>query len=164
MLHTFLHIKEDAHTLYGFSDPFEKFMFVSMISVSGIGPNTARMVLSSLSPREAQQAILSDNVKLIQSVKGIGPKSAKRLILELKDKLGKKIDEFDVSVAVSHNRIHEEALSALANLGFSRLASEKALSQAEQAAPESSVEDLIKLLIGCVYKIASTFESAKLFV
>src|SRR5687767_6240953 len=86
-LHTYLHVTETAHTLYGFADELEKTLFTQLISVSGIGPSTARVALSSLSPEELQKAILQENERLIQSIKGIGPKSAKRMILELKDKM-----------------------------------------------------------------------------
>src|SRR6478735_11795636 len=89
-VYTWLHVKEDAHTLYGFADEGERRLFLHLISVSGIGPNTGRMMLSSITPTEIQTAIVSGNVSLIQRIKGIGPKSAQRVILELQDKLRKE--------------------------------------------------------------------------
>ena len=113
-----------TYTLYGFSDKAERELFRLLISVSGVGPNTAQMILSSLSPSDAQQAILSENVSLLKSVKGIGTKTAQRIILDLKDKLAKQGLEVNHSFS-KHNTTREEALSALTMLGFSKNAVEK---------------------------------------
>lgn len=144
-LFTYLYVKEDIQALYGFADAAEKALFTQLISVSGIGPNTARMVLSAMTPAELRQAILREDEALIQSIKGIGPKSAKRLILELKDKLAKETGIPD-TVGASNNTAKQEALSALIMLGFSRQASDKALRKVQQANPDvNAVEQLIKL-------------------
>src|SRR5882757_4775312 len=118
-LFTWLHVKEDGHTLYGFIDEGERRLFLHLISVSGIGPNTGRMILSSITPDEIQAAIVKGDVPLIQRIKGIGPKSAQRLILELQDKLRKEGP--DTLTAVPLNKtVKDEALSALVMLGFAR--------------------------------------------
>lgn len=144
-LFTYLYVKEDIQALYGFADAAEKALFTQLISVSGIGPNTARMVLSAMSPGEMRDAILREDEALIRSIKGIGPKSAKRLILELKDKLSKETGVPD-TVGVGNNTAREEALSALIMLGFSRQASDKALRKVQQSNPDiNAVEQLIKL-------------------
>ncbi|GAB2696496.1 Holliday junction branch migration protein RuvA [Mucilaginibacter koreensis] len=142
-LYTWLHVKEDAHTLYGFVDEGEKRLFVHLISVSGIGPNTARMMLSSISPEEIQAAIVQGNVSVIQRIKGIGPKSAQRLILELQDKLRKDGPDSLIS-APSIQTAKDEALSALVMLGFVRNAAEKVLDQEIKKQPDQTVEQLIK--------------------
>src|ERR1700759_4233408 len=111
-LFTWLHVKEDAHTLYGFIDEGERRLFLHLISISGIGPNTARMMLSSITPEEIQSAIISGNVTLIQRIKGIGPKSAQRVILELQDKL-KKEGPDTLSTVPLNKTAREEALAAL---------------------------------------------------
>lgn len=144
-LFTYLYVKEDVQALYGFAEAAEKTLFTQLLSVSGIGPNTARMVLSSFSPEEIRQAILREDEALIRSIKGIGPKSAKRLILELKDKLTKTADATE-TLTTSNNTGREEALSALIMLGFSRQASDKALRKVQQTHPDvNAVEQLIKL-------------------
>lgn len=146
-LFTHLHIKEDAHTLYGFSDRQERDLFQKLISVSGVGPGTARMVLSALSPADLIQAIASEDESRIKAVRGIGPKSAKRLILELKDKVGHGPGVGSIP-GVGHNTMEQEALSALVMLGFGRPASEKAIAKAIKLQPvSSSVEALIKLAL-----------------
>src|SRR5476651_1723728 len=127
-LYTWLHVKEDAHTLYGFIDEGERRLFLHLISISGIGPNTGRMMLSSISPEEIQDAIISGNVSLIQRIKGIGPKSAQRVILELQDKLRKEGSN-TLSPAPLNKTVREESLSALVMLGFARNAAEKVLEQ-----------------------------------
>ena len=142
-LHTYLHIKEDSHTLYGFWEEMEKEVFTQLISVSGIGPGTGRMIISSLTPGEIRDAIISENVSLIQSIKGIGPKSAKRLILELKDKMGAIEGSTQTSSKGMNGR--EEALSALVMLGFSKSAADKAINQVlSDSEPGIEVEDIIK--------------------
>jgi Holliday junction DNA helicase RuvA len=146
-LYTWLHVKEDAHTLYGFADEGERRLFLHLISVSGIGPNTGRMMLSSITPQEIQQAIVNGDVPLIQRIKGIGPKSAQRLILELQDKLKREGYDSLISIPKNHT-VKDEALSALIMLGFAKNAAEKALDQAiNQANGSLTVEALIKIAL-----------------
>ena len=146
-LFTHLHIKEDAHTLYGFSEPSEKKRFLDLISISGVGPSTGLMILSSLSPEELQQAIIHDNVPVIQKVKGIGLKTAQRIVLELKDKM-KKEGLLDKSVDISikfDNTLRTEALSALTTLGIAKPAAEKSVDLVlKEHGQEIKLEDLIK--------------------
>ena len=145
MLYTHLSIKEDSHTLFGFAELEERELFRHLISVSGIGPNTAQMILSSLSPADAQQAILAENVSLLKSVKGIGGKTAQRIILDLKDKLAKQGIVVDQSFP-QHNTTREEALSALTMLGFSKNAIEKVIDkELQEGALE--VEELVKRVL-----------------
>ncbi len=147
-LYTHLHIKEDAHTLYGFFDRQERELFQKLIAISGIGPGTARMILSAMPPAELTQAILAEDENRIKAIKGIGPKSAKRLILEMKDKVLATGFSVQSIKGNAHNTIQDEALSALVMLGFGRPASEKAISKAIALQPElSSVEALIKLAL-----------------
>lgn len=142
-IYTHLSIKEDAHTLYGFATRLEREIFRLLISVSGVGPSIARTMLSSMTSEEIQQAIASSNVALIQSVKGIGAKTAQRLILDLKDKVVKTfgLDENELPV---HNTNKDEALTALEVLGFARKISEKVLDRILKEDTELSVEELIK--------------------
>ncbi|MGV3706937.1 MAG: Holliday junction branch migration protein RuvA [Arcticibacter sp.] len=141
------HIKEDAHTLYGFIDESEKRLFLHLISVSGIGPGTGRMILSSITPDEIQQAIVKGDVPLIQRIKGIGPKSAQRMILELQDKLKKEGVDTLTSVP-QYNTTKDEALSALVMLGFVKNAAEKAIDNVIKREPANlSIEQLIKLAL-----------------
>ena len=146
-LYTHLHIKEDAHTLYGFYEPSEKKRFLDLISISGVGPSTGLMILSSLSPEELQQAIVHDNVPVIQKVKGIGLKTAQRIVLELKDKM-KKEGLLDKSVDISikfDNTLRTEALSALTTLGIAKPAAEKSVDLVlKEHGQEIKLEDLIK--------------------
>ncbi len=143
-LYTWLHVKEDAHTLYGFIDEGEKRLFTHLISVSGIGPNTGRMMLSSTTPEEIQAAIVKGNVSLIQRIKGIGPKTAQRVILELQDKLRKEGPD-TLSIEPASPNAKDEALSALVMLGFARNAAEKVLDQEISKTPDTlTVEQLIK--------------------
>ena len=139
-------VREDAHMLYGFKDTQEREIFRHLISVSGVGVNTARVMLSSLSPAEIQTAILSNNAKTLQGVKGIGAKSAQRIIIELKDKLGKESEILEISLP-QNNTNKEEALSALVMLGFAKNAAYKVVDKIYAANPTSSVEDLIKLAL-----------------
>lgn len=143
---TFLHIKEDAHTLYGFSEEGEKRLFLHLISINGVGPNTGLMILSSLSSEEIEHAILSGDVATIQAVKGIGAKTAQRIILELKDKLGKSSDATpQLGFLKSSNKVREEALQALVTLGFPKAVAEKNIAQVlKKTGGEISLEDLIK--------------------
>lgn len=145
MLFTHLSIKEDAHTLYGFAEREERELFKHLISVSGVGPNTAQMILSSLSPENAQQAIIAENVSLLKSVKGIGGKTAQRIILDLKDKLAKQGIVINNSF-VKHNTTRDEALSALLMLGFSKNSIEKVIDkELQEGALE--VEELVKRVL-----------------
>lgn len=143
-LYTYLQIKEDAHTLYGFLTKAEREVFVLLISVSGVGAGTARTMLSSLTAAQVRNAIVNGEVAIIQSVKGIGAKTAQRVVLDLKDKMLKLQDFADAPIsAVSIHK--EEALAALEVLGFVRKQAEKVVDKIVQAAPESlSVEDIIK--------------------
>lgn len=149
MLLTYLHIKEDAHTLYGFKEENEKKLFLLLISISGVGPNTALMILSSLSSDELEHAIVQGDARLIQNVKGVGAKTAQRIILELKDKI-KKESFGDVGTQVSafaspNNKIKEEALQALLTLGFQRPVAEKNIATVlKKTGPDISLEELIK--------------------
>jgi holliday junction DNA helicase RuvA len=142
----FIHqvIKEDAHDFYGFIDEHERHIFRSLISVSGVGSNTARMILSSLSPIEIVTAITSGDVKTLKAIKGIGEKSAQRMIIDLKDKLGKAGEMPDI---FSHkdNTTKQEALSALLMLGFGKAAIEKILEKVVSETPTATVEQLVKL-------------------
>jgi len=142
-LHTFLQVKEDAHTLYGFVEKQERELFKLLISVSGIGANIARTMLSSLAPMQIIQAIASDNVVIIQGIKGIGAKTAQRVILDLKEKVLKVYNLDDVS-RVESNTNKEEALSALEVLGFARKLAEKVIEKAVRETPNATVETLIK--------------------
>ncbi len=138
------HVKEDGHTLYGFADEGERRLFLHLISVSGIGPNTGRMILSSITPAEIQTAIVKGDVPLIQRIKGIGPKSAQRIILELQDKLKKEGIE-TLTAIPQYNTAKDEALSALIMLGFAKNLAEKALTNTMNTeSGELSVEQLIK--------------------
>jgi Holliday junction DNA helicase RuvA len=143
-LYTHLQVKEDGHVLFGFSEREEKEMFLLLISVSGVGAATARMMLSSLKSEEVRMAILSSNVKLLESVKGIGKKSAERLVLELKDKVGKQLSGADLSIPV-HNTLEQDAFTALTALGISRQQAELSIQKIIRTEPTiSQLEDLIK--------------------
>ena len=146
-LHTVLSIKEDSHTLYGFYEPNEKKVFLLLTSISGVGPSTALMVLSSLSVREIEAAIVSEDVKLIQSVKGIGLKTAQRIILELKDKVKKEglgNGQGGVQSGTSYNTVRSEALSALQTLGIAKNVAEKAIDQLIKIDNNITLENLIR--------------------
>lgn len=143
-LYTWLHVKEDAHTLYGFFEEAERRLFLHLISVSGIGPNTGRMILSSITPAEIQAAIVNGNVSVIQRIKGIGPKSAQRMILELQDKLKKDGPDTLISMPAIQTA-KDEALAALVMLGFVKNAAEKVLDQEiNRSGNNLTVEQLIK--------------------
>jgi Holliday junction DNA helicase RuvA len=142
-LFTHLQVREDAHILYGFFTVLERAVFRLLISVSGIGTSTARTMLSSLTPVEIQQAIATEDVPTIQGVKGIGLKTAQRVIIELKDKI-KSLQGTDEIPVFKSNTIKEETLLALEVLGYSRKASEKVVDKLIQGDPGSSVEELIK--------------------
>lgn len=142
-LYTHLHIKEDSHTLYGFVEKSEREIFKLLISVSGIGTGIARTMLSSLSPKEIIEALATSDVGTIQSVKGIGAKTAQRAILDLKDKVLKLYDIDEVSVSLN-NTSKEEALSALEVLGYNRKQAEKACKTVLSNTPDANVETIIK--------------------
>ncbi|HZG25782.1 MAG TPA: Holliday junction branch migration protein RuvA [Chitinophagaceae bacterium] len=144
ILYTFLHIKEDSHTLYGFFEVAEKDMFIKLIGISGVGAATARMMLSSMKPEEIARAIINGNARLLESIKGIGKKSAERIILELKDKLSRQSTEANFSPGFN-NTIEQDALNALMSLGIQKPAAEQAIRKVLTAAPGSDkVEDIIK--------------------
>ncbi len=140
-------VREDAQLLYGFADKVERDMFNLLISVSGIGPNTAILMLSSLTPSEVANAIGSEDVSTIQSVKGIGLKTAQRVIIDLKDKM-LKFGLSDDSGTISNNTIRFDALTALVSLGFDKKAAEKALNRIfnDQATVELLIKDALKVL------------------
>ncbi len=149
-LHTYLHVREDAQILFGFAEKEEKKLFLNLISISGVGPNTGLMVLSSLSATEIKAAIVNGDAKTIQSVKGIGAKTAQRIILELRDKIAKEFDGETMQVFPSntHNTIREEALSALVTLGFNKNVAEKSIDRVLKNSKEPvSLEELIKLTL-----------------
>lgn len=156
-LHTYYQIKEDGHSLYGFFDAQEKHIFVHLISVSGIGANTARLLLSAMTADEVRKAIIGENEAAFNKVKGIGPKTAKRLIIELKDKLVKDGGDGDAinplnlgeeSAKNEKNMLREEALTALLALGFIKANITKALNTVFQMHPEATtVEKVIKLAL-----------------
>ena len=142
-LYTHLHIKEDSHTLYGFSSLGERQIFRLLISVSGIGTSTARTMLSSLTPKQVREAIALEDVALIQSVKGIGLKTAQRVVIELKDKVLKAYD-IDEGITIQSNTNKDEALSALEVLGFAKKQSERVVDKIVSSNQEASVETIIK--------------------
>lgn len=145
---TYLSIKEDSNTLYGFADHSERSLFILFISVSGIGPATARIALSSLTPDELRAAIISENEATFKRVKGIGPKTAKRIILDLKDKVLKESGDVPLSFNTTNNTIRDEALAALVALGFNRIQAQKTLNKILKEQPElKSVEQLIKIAL-----------------
>jgi holliday junction DNA helicase RuvA len=146
LLHTSLLIREDAHILYGFFEPVEKEMFMHLISVSGIGASIARAMLSYMKPEEIASAIVQNDIKLLESIKGIGKKTAERLVLELKDKLAKHPVDSNISPLID-NTLHIDSLNALMALGINRQAAEKALKSVHSANPNLSIEDLIKLAL-----------------
>lgn len=145
---TYLQVKEDAHTLYGFKEESEKRLFLLLISINGVGANTGLMILSSLTTEEVEQAILSGDVGTIQAVKGIGAKTAQRIILELKDKISKSGSSdtgSNLGFLKQNNKIQEEALQALITLGFPKAVAEKNIAQVlKKTTGEISLENLIK--------------------
>ncbi|MFC6859792.1 Holliday junction branch migration protein RuvA [Zunongwangia sp. SCSIO 43204] len=145
-LFTHLQVKEDSHTLFGFKEKSEREIFRLLISVSGIGASTARTMLSSLEPAQIRDAIASGDVATIQSIKGIGAKTAQRVILDLKDKIV-KIFGIDEVFVEQNNTNKEEALSALETLGYARKQSEKVLNKLIKENEDPTVETLIKLAL-----------------
>ncbi len=142
-LYTHFIVREDAQLLYGFKEKSERELFRLLISVSGVGASTAMMILSSLSPKETQHAIISGDVNTLKSVKGIGAKSAERIIIDLRDKIGKVDSAGSISVVVG-NTIKDEALSALIMLGFGKKPAESALTKVMSSGEDLTVEELIK--------------------
>ncbi|HEX8060780.1 MAG TPA: Holliday junction branch migration protein RuvA [Cyclobacteriaceae bacterium] len=145
-LSTYLHVREDAQILFGFGTDQEKAMFQSLISVNGIGPNTAMVVLSYMPPAELRAAIVREDAATLQSIKGIGGKTAQRLILELKDKLKKESgEEMTTGLTPSYNKMKQEALTALVTLGVARAAAEKSIDTVLKKSGNSlTLEDLVK--------------------
>lgn len=139
-----LAIREDAHLLYGFYTEQERSLFLQLITVSGVGCNTARLILSSMTVKEAVDAIATNNIKMIQSVKGIGAKTAQRIIVDLHDKVGKMDVGVSENSPAGYNTLKDEALSALMVLGFSKTGIEKTLDKLLKEMTNPSVEDLIK--------------------
>jgi len=145
-LFTFLQIKEDSHSLYGFVEKSERELFKLLLSVSGIGANIARTMLSSLDPKQIIQSIATGNVTVIQSIKGIGSKTAQRVILDLKDKVI-KIYNIDEISTVQNNTLREETLSALEVLGYPKKSAERLVDKIIAENPEASLENIIKLAL-----------------
>ena len=143
MLYIYESIREDAHVLYGFIDKHERELFLLLISVSGVGPNSARMIQSSLSPSELENSIATSNVNSLKSVKGIGAKTAQRIIVDLKDKIKAPSDSLSIQIP-ANNEIFDEALAALVMLGFSQQASQKVLKKLLSTSQSLNVEDVIK--------------------
>ncbi len=146
-LYIYYHVKEDMAMWYGFFRKEERAMFMMLINVNGIGPNTARMILSSLTTEELKNAIANEDINRIKGVKGIGLKSAQRLVIELKDKIIKGADTSTLPLGGTKSAAAEEALSALTMLGFAKPASQKAIDAALKSKPGASVEDIIKLAL-----------------
>jgi len=144
MLHTYLHVREDAQILYGFFEPKEKEMFTQLLGVNGIGAGTARVMLSSMKAEEIARAIIQGNVKMLESIKGIGRKTAERVVLELRDKLGKQSLEANISPLVN-NTLESDALNALLALGIARPAAEQVIKKVLSSSPSlTKAEDIIK--------------------
>lgn len=147
LIQTYLHIKEDAHTLFGFYEASEKKRFLDLLSINGVGPSTGLMILSSLDAKELQAAIAHEDVKTIQGVKGIGAKTAQRIVLELKDKM-KKEGLLDKTLEIAprfDNTLKIEALSALTTLGINKAAADKTIdSILREQGEEIKLEELIK--------------------
>ncbi|CCG99584.1 Holliday junction branch migration protein RuvA [Fibrella sp. WM1] len=140
------HFREDNQTLFGFANADEKTLFRELISVSGVGPNTALGMLSAMSPQDLRLAIMSENVRAVQAIKGIGAKTAQRIILELKDRMKKAglLPDVPTYRQQAGNPVREEALAALVALGFPRPSAEKSVDDIIRAEPELSVEDIIR--------------------
>jgi Holliday junction DNA helicase RuvA len=143
---TYLHVTENGHTLYGFYDQEEKDLFLQLISVSGVGTSTARMMLSGLKPDEIISSIVNSNTKQLESVKGIGKKTAERIVLELKDKLN-RLQTNSPNSAYSINTVESDALNALMALGIQKNIAETAIKKVISSHNSSSVENIIKLAL-----------------
>lgn len=142
-LYTHLLVREDAHILFGFFDAVEKEMFQQLIAVSGIGASTARVMLSYMKPEELARAIINGDVRTLEGIKGIGKKTAERIVLELRDKLTKQPPATNIPT-MKNNTLHQDALIALTALGINRLAAEQALNKVISSEPTLPVEELIK--------------------
>jgi Holliday junction DNA helicase RuvA len=148
-VYTWLQVQEDAHRLWGFREPAERDVFLHLVSVSGIGPNTARLILSGMTPEECRQAILTDNELAFRQVKGVGPKTAKRVMMELKDKMLKTAgDPLSVKAGSQKNQSVEEAMAALITLGFVKSQAEKVISQiVRDEGRELPTETLVRMAL-----------------
>ena len=147
LLHTHLNVREDSHTLFGFYEKLEREIFRLLVSVSGVGPSIARTMLSSMTCEQIQQAIASGDIPTIQSVKGIGAKTAQRVIIDLKDKILKTYTLQEDSIQNSYNTIKVEALSALEVLGYTKRQVEKLVQKIIQENPDINLENVIKLAL-----------------
>lgn len=146
-LHTYFHVREDAQLLYGFYEEDEKEMFLHLLSVSGVGASTARMMLSSMKPAEISRAITQGNAKLLENIKGIGKKSAERIVLELRDKMAKVTFGTNNEPLIS-NTLEQDALNALIALGIARNTGETAIQKARKSNPDlQKIEEVIKLAL-----------------
>lgn len=144
-LYTHFHVTDDAHTLYGFATQTERNLFVQLISVTGVGPTSALLLLSAMTVDEIRSAILSDQAHVLQRAKGIGPKASKQIILDLKNKLAKEAPDSPVLLPMADNNARDEAVNALMALGINRIGAQKALNQVLKEQPGlDRVEDLIK--------------------
>lgn len=143
ILHTVLVIREDAHILYGFFEVAEKEMFQQLTGISGIGSSTARVMLSYMKPGELARAIIQGDSRTLEGIKGIGKKTAERIVLELKDKLARQGSEANIS-PMKNNTLQQDALNALTALGINRMAAEQALQKTWATNPDLPVEELIK--------------------
>ena len=147
ILHIYHQVKEDDEILFGFFETGEKEMFIQLLSVSGVGATTARMMLSAMKPEELARAIVMGQTKQLESIKGIGKKSAERIVLELRDKIGKKFVGSNISPLI-YNTLEQDALNALVSLGIARPLAEQALKKLAQDAPvPQKVEDIIKQVL-----------------
>lgn len=143
-LFTHLAIREDAHVLYGFYNRDERELFRHLISVSGVGPNTAMSILSGLDPSGVKEVIVSGNVSVLKSIKGVGPKTAERIIIDLRDRLG-KVQTGALALTMAGNKTHEEALTALVTLGFAKSAAEKAIEKVlKKHGSDLGVSEIVK--------------------
>ena len=160
MLHTYLYVKEDAQLLFGFAEPNEKKLFLDLLSISGVGPSLGLTILSSMDPEEIKAAIVQNDIKTIQRIKGIGAKTAQRIVLELQDRIKKEMvssggvpEKIRGLNSTSYNTLKSEALSALVTLGISRTMAEKSIDKAisewqkRNESTELRLEDLIKLAL-----------------
>ena len=142
-LYTYLQVKEDAHTLYGFSNMAEKAMFVKLIGINGVGAATARIMLSSLKPDDITKAIVQNNTRLLEGIKGIGKKTAERIVLELKDKVNKN-EVTNLNSSLIYNTLEQDALNALLGLGIGRQQAENAVKKVISTEENQNLEQLIK--------------------
>ncbi|MBU6158064.1 MAG: Holliday junction branch migration protein RuvA [Bacteroidetes bacterium] len=150
-LYVYQLVKEDAHLLYGFADPSEKEVFLHLLSVSGVGASTARMMLSSLHPTELIRTIVSGNEAGLERIKGIGKKTAQRIVLELRDKMAKIATEISTVSVLKHNTLEQDALIAMTALGIAKNMAEQAIRKALQSdATHTQVESLIKAALKCL--------------